>query len=246
MEKILLKAQQREITGGKTRVLRSAGKIPAVVYGAGRKPQNVTVDNVQFIKTYRKTGSSSLVELDIEGGDKVPALIHHFSKNPLTDFVEHIDFLAVDLNKEVEAVVQLKFVGESLAVKALGGTMIVSVEKLSVHALPAALVPYIDIDISPLVEFGNSIHVRDIKLPEGVRVDENKLGQTVVSVAAPRLVDEAEEAASTALPSDVAVVGEDEKKEGEDTEEAVEGSKEKDGGKDKGKEKGKEKGKDKK
>jgi large subunit ribosomal protein L25 len=252
MEKVLLNVQSRDVIGRKTGALRNDGKVPAVVYGAGRKSQNISVDNVQFVKTYRQTGSSSLVELDIDGKDRVPVLIQSFSKNPITNLVEHVDFLAVDMNKEVEAVIHLKFIGESLAVKALGGTMVTSIEKLTVKALPSALVPYIEIDISPLKEFGDSIRVRDIKLPEGVKIDESKLGQTIVSAAAPHVVDEAAEAATEMSPSDVAVVGEEEKKdeEGESAEDsegpAKDSGKEKDKGADKGKEKGKEKGKDKK
>ena len=221
MEKLLLQAQPRELMGRKTKALREDSKIPAVVYGSGIDPKNVTVDRVQFIKTYRKAGSSGLVELEIEGGEKIPVLIQDFQQHPVTDFVTHIDFLALDLNKEVAAVVQLKFVGESFAVKSQGGTLVTNIEELNVSALPTALVSHIDIDISTLATFDDVIRVKDINLPEGVTIEESELERTVANVSAPRIADEPD----TVEGGEEAVEAE----EGEEGTEGEEGEEKKDG-----------------
>ncbi|KKW37131.1 MAG: 50S ribosomal protein L25 [Candidatus Giovannonibacteria bacterium GW2011_GWA2_53_7] len=189
MEKLSLNAQLRTLKGRATNTLREQSQIPVVIYGAGREPQSATVDRVGFIRIFRTAGSSGLVELTIEN-ETVPVLIQDVQQHPISDFVTHIDFLAVDLMKEVEATIRLNFVGESVAVKALGGTLLESIDEIEVKALPTALVSHIDVDISVLTTFDDVIEIRNLKIPAGIKIDEDQMNVVVASVSAPRSEEE--------------------------------------------------------
>ncbi|MBT5808486.1 50S ribosomal protein L25 [Candidatus Uhrbacteria bacterium] len=209
-----LEATTRAEVGRKTNALRSESAIPAVVYGNFTKPQSIKLDYNTFIKLYRDAGESSIIDLAIDGKDSIPVLIHEFQQDALTEEVIHIDFRTVDMNKELEAVVTLKFVGESAAVKALGGTLIRSRESVNIRCLPANLLRNITVDLTKLATFEDSIRIGDLELPEGVQItDASKLAVAVVSK--PRTSAEIE-ALDEEVSGDVAdVEGAEESKEGE-------------------------------
>lgn len=208
--------------GRDTDTLRAAGEVPAVVYGAGVTPSSVSVNRVAFVKTYEKAGTSGLVELEVEGGASIPVLIQTFSQHPVSNTVDHIDFHAVDLLKEVEAEIQLHLVGEAPAVKGLGGTLVAEMSTLHVRALPTALVAAIEVNVSPLATFADRIYVRDIILPVGIKIEEDELGRIVASVDEPR--SEAELAAlNEAVEENIEAVEVVEKKKGEEEGEEEEG-----------------------
>ncbi len=183
-----LTATLRDLVGRKTDVLRQAGSVPCVVYGFGTEPTNLTVDRNAFIKVFAAAGSSTVVDLTV--GEKVfQVLIGEVQRNPLNDFVTHIDFRAVDPNQKIEAKIRLELVGEALAVKALGGTLLQSLEDLDVKSLPNALVSHIDVDVSSLATFEDIIRVGDLVIPEGIEVMAD--GETAVaSVQPPRSEEE--------------------------------------------------------
>ncbi|MBI2484791.1 50S ribosomal protein L25 [Candidatus Uhrbacteria bacterium] len=230
MERISLSAQKRSIFGRKTNVLREAGKVPAVVYGAGVNPEPVLVDRVAFVKAYEKAGTSGLLHLEVEGGTTYPVLIAEFALHPVSDRVDHVDFHAVDLTKEVEAKIALHFVGEAPAVKGLGGTLVAEMHELPVHALPAALVSSIDVDIAALATFTDRIRVSDLKLPEGIHVEPELAEYIVASVEEPRTEEElaALDAAVEENVESVEVVEKKKKEEeGEEGEDGTETAKDK-------------------
>jgi large subunit ribosomal protein L25 len=215
----ILEATTRTEKGRKNYLLRAAGAVPAIVYGVGTDPQTLTVDRNQFVKMYKEAGESSIVELKIDGNNPLHVLIQDYQIDPLRNEVTHIDFRSIDMNKEIETEVELEFIGESAAVKALGGTFIPSLESVEIRALPSKLVRSIKVDISALATFEDSIRVSDLQVPEGVTVLSNA-GLSVASVEPPR--SEAEmKALDEAVEMDVSAVEMAEKKEkpeeGEDT-----------------------------
>lgn len=212
-----LQAKTRGVTGRKTRSLREQGQVPGVVYGTGQDPQNVQFDRNAFVKLYNEQGSSSIVELDVDG-KKINVLMHDYQLDPLRDEVIHADFRAVDMNKPLEADVRLVHIGEAAAVKALGGTLVTAIDSITIRALPANLMKSIEIDLSALATFDDAIRVGDLKLPEGVEVVTDPK-RTIAVVSPPRT--EAEMAAlDEAVEEDVEGVGvEGEEGEGEEGEE---------------------------
>ncbi|HLD21144.1 MAG TPA: 50S ribosomal protein L25 [Patescibacteria group bacterium] len=204
MSEHILEAKSRTERGRKTSILRDAGSVPAVVYGSGTEPLNITVDRNQFVKMYQAAGESSIVELKIDEKSALHVLIQDYQIDPLRHEYTHIDFRSIDMSKEIETEVELEFVGESAAVKALGGTFIPSLETVAIRALPSKLVRSIQVDISVLATFDDAIHISDLKAPEGVQILEDA-ETTIASVEPPRS-DAEMEALNEAVEIDVAAV----------------------------------------
>lgn len=197
--------------------LRHDGVVPCVVYGNVENTQ-IQCTEVSLKQAFMKAGESTLVDLEIEG-KKVPVLFHMMDFDPVTDKFSHVDFYAVDMNKEVEASVALHFEGESLAVKELGGILVTPVTHVQVRCLPKNLPHNLTIDISVLAELHAVITVKDIKLPQGVEIT-NDADNVVATVQEPRKEEEvvvaapAEGAAAAgAAPAAEGAVAADAKKE---------------------------------
>lgn len=216
METITLKAETRELSGRKTNELRAENKIPAVIYGQGKDPVNVTLSRSDFDRAYKQAGESTVLHIEVEGQSE-NVLIQDVQFDPVTDFSTHADFLRVDMKVEVEASIQIQLEGESAAVKTLAGTLVQNIEELDVKALPDKLVREIIVDISTLATFDDVIHVSDLTIPEGIVVLTEK-DLVVATVQPPRDESELEDldAPVDADVSKVKVEGE-EKKESEDS-----------------------------
>jgi len=206
---VSIKAEKREIQGKNTRHLREKGKIPAVIYGAGKENVLLELELKDFERVFRQAGESSLVELEI-GSDKRNVLIHEVARDPIKDKPLHIDFLEVRMDKPIKAEVALEYVGESPAVKNFGGILVKVAHKIEIEALPKDL--------------PHEMTVRDLKLPSGVKA-LTELEEIIVIVEAPRTEEElkAEEETAPALALDQIEVtgGKKKEKEGE-IEEGVE------------------------
>jgi large subunit ribosomal protein L25 len=187
---LTLSAKLRTELGRQTLELRQNGLIPAVLYGPGVANKNVVVDSKEFVKLFRQSGKSSLVALKIEGEQNdFMILVNDFDTDPLTSNVIHVDFYQPDLTKEIEAEVPLVFIGESAAVKDLGGTLVKNISDITVKALPADLPREIKVDITRLKTFEDMILVRD--LPVGDKVELLKNADEIVALAMPvQKVDE--------------------------------------------------------
>lgn len=177
-------------SGKKTKSIKEADKIPAVVYGPGVKNVSIEIDYKDFQKVFKGAGESSLIELNVEGEkEKRSVLIHEIQKNPVTDKFIHIDFFQVSLKEEVEVKVPLIFEGVSLAVKDLGGTLVKNISELGIRALPQNLPHEIKVSVDKLDTFENHILVKDLVLPKDVKV-LIRADEIVVSVAPPAKVEE--------------------------------------------------------
>jgi large subunit ribosomal protein L25 len=187
METLSLKVALREAKGRKTNNLRAEGIVPGVVYGFEMEPTLVQMERGDLIRLYRQAGTSSVVKLDI-AGKEVQVLIHEVQKDPLTDFLTHIDFLSINMKQTVDAEIEISLVGESPAVKA-GGTLVHALDKVEVRALPNKLVKEIEVDVSKLVTFEDQLTVADIVAPEGVEIT-TALDEVIATVQAPRSEEE--------------------------------------------------------
>ena len=214
---VSIKAEKREIQGKNTRHLREKGKIPAVIYGAGKENVLLELELKDFERVFRQAGESSLVELEI-GSDKRNVLIHEVARDPIKDKPLHIDFLEVRMDKPIKAEVALEYIGESPAVKNFGGILVKVAHKIEIEALPKDLPHEIKVDISKLVNLEDKLTVRDLKLPSGVKA-LTELEEIIVIVEAPRTEEElkAEEETAPALALDQIEVtgGKKKEKEGE-------------------------------
>ena len=200
---IVLKAKTREVTGKKVEQLRKEDIIPAVMYGNKIASQNILVNYLDFKRVYDKAGESALIELETEG-KKVNVLVHDIQLDPMSGKFTHVDFFQVNMKEEVETEIPLEFIGESPAVKELGGVLIKSLDEITVKCLPADLPEKYEIDISKLTTFDDVIAVKDLQVSDKVEILID--GETIIaSVQEPRTQEELE-SLETKVEEDVSKV----------------------------------------
>ncbi len=199
--------------------VRSAGRIPAVIYGRHHPPQTLEVVSVDFEKlVHHAVSENILVDLEVKEDTRAKrlALVQEVQHHALSGKVLHVDFHEVAENEKVTLFVPVKGVGEAAGVKN-GGLLEHIMFKIKVLALPKDLPEVIEVDVAHL-EIGQAIHIGDITPPPGVEIPGDKK-LVVIAVAAP--VTEAEEAAETAAADEAAAEPEvitEKKEEGEVTE----------------------------
>jgi large subunit ribosomal protein L25 len=189
MEKISIQAEKRERQGkGSARSLRRAGKIPAVLYRAGQA-QSIQLsrkDLSRLINTVR--GEQVMVDLQFADGEKRLALLKDFQVDPIGGGLLHTDFFEVSLTETVRVTVHLMTVGESIGVRRDGGILQHPTREILIECLPDKIPSKIELDISKL-EVGQSMHVSDLRLEEGVKILTDP-HEVIVNVVAP-IVEEA-------------------------------------------------------
>lgn len=157
----------------KAEVLRKEGLIPAVVYGPHIDSFSVAVPATVFEKFYEEHGESTLIELQVEGEKAMTVFVKDLQIDPVKRTVSHVDFKHVTEGEEIEVEIGLEFEGVAPAVKELGGTLITAMDTLTVRCLPKDLVETISVDLTALKTFEESIHVRDLKVAEGLNIQDN-------------------------------------------------------------------------
>ncbi len=211
---IKLKASLRDAGKNLTNI-RAEGLVPAVVYGAGRENTSISVAMQDFLKVYKEAGESGTVSLELPSGTAT-VLVHELTLDPVKNTPQHVDFLAIDVNKPIEVAIPLEFVGVSPAVKGSLGTLIKQLHEIEVKGLPKDLPHSIEVDISSLDVVDSHISVSDLKIPAGVEVLANDT-DIVATIAA---VKEEVEEAATAIDFDSIEVEKKGKKEEEAAPEA--------------------------
>jgi large subunit ribosomal protein L25 len=184
-----LVAEVRDATGkGAARKLRAAGRIPAVVYGRGTESRAISVDPKALVQLLQKGGAgmNTLIELSVDGTAKT-VLVKELQRDPVRGRPLHTDFYLVDLDQKVEVSVPIHLTGRAPGVE-LGGILDHPLREIELECLPRAIPESIDVDVSAL-DVGDSIHVRDLELPEGVSV-QSDVNLAVASVVAPVAVEE--------------------------------------------------------
>ena len=199
MEQASLKVTYREKTGtSNAKQMRRDGFVPGALYGPKSDPLNLTIDPKALRLALQKTGSNqSLINLQIEGlpggdGDRL-AILKDYQKNPLTHQLTHIDLLEVTLGEKMVVSVPLHYKGKAKGVVE-GGIVEIKRRSLEVSCLPGDIPSDVVVDISGL-EIGDSLHINEIQVPEGVEiVDDEKLTLvTVVHAAQEEVVADTEE-----------------------------------------------------
>ena len=161
METVEFQAQDRQVFDkNAVKQLRKTGFIPAVVYGLANDPSHLQLDSKEFNKLYRQYKNQNVL-ITLKTSDKHwSVLSKEVTRDVISREVIHVDFQLVDLNKEVKADIQLKFVGIAPGVK-MGGTLRTNMSHITVRSLPNNIPSHLDIELSAL-GIGDSLRVRDI------------------------------------------------------------------------------------
>ena len=219
MKSVPLRAYPRtQVRRGGVKKLRASGRVPAVIYGREIKPQNLEISAKEIGDLILHSVSENLlVDLSVENDarSKRLALVQEVQHHPLNGKVLHVDLHEVAENEKVTVMVPVETVGEAIGVKTGGGVLEHVLFKIRVRSLPKDLPEQIVVDVSNL-ELNKTIHLSDLKMPEGVEVLGDK-NVPVVSVAVPRAEEEPATAATAegVAAGDVEMIKE-KKEEGEE------------------------------
>lgn len=180
-----LTASARQDTGkGVARTLRRTGRVPAVIYGHARDAQALSLDARELERLLGHINAeTTVIDLAIEGASAM-TLIREIQRHPLTRSVLHVDFQELVAGEKVVVQVPVVLVGTAIGVRLSGGIMTPVLQELECRVDPANIPNRIEVDVTDLT-IGHSIHVSEVKVPEGVEVLSDKSG-TIVIVSAPK------------------------------------------------------------
>lgn len=169
MDQKTINAKARTETGkGAARKLRAAGRLPAVMYDGAGKATLVDIDEKEFGKLFHLITESTLIDVKIDGAKDIIAFVKDVQYDILSERVNHIDFYEVDPAKILRTRIHLKLTGSPEGVR-LGGVLESGISEIEVECLPKDLPERIVVDVSGL-QLNHSLHVRDLKIKEGVKV----------------------------------------------------------------------------
>lgn len=181
-QRLEIQAQPRTVVGRRVKHLRSAGKIPANIFGKNVQSTAVELDTKIFSKIYTEAGETSLIQISIAGeGKSRPVLIREVSYHPVTHAILHVDFQQVNLSEKITAMIPVEVVGESEAVKS-GGVLVIVHNEIEVEALPTDLPESFTIDISSLATIGDTITAQSLQYDRSkiaISVDDEEVLATV-------------------------------------------------------------------
>lgn len=196
---IQLDATLRDDMGkGASRRLRHTNKVPAILYGAGKDPVGLTLEqkDIQHVLP-DENFYSQVLELNV-AGSKEDVLLRDLQHHPYKMDIMHIDFIRVDADKVVHVHIPLHFIGDEIApgVKSEGGAVSHVIMEVEVECLPRSIPQFIEVDLSEM-HLGDIIHMSDLKLPEGVELLALKHGEeydsAVVNIHVRKAIEEPEE-----------------------------------------------------
>lgn len=185
MDKKILKAEQRKLSGRKVKTIRTQGLIPGNIYGKKIKSEAVQVDKKEFETLYKEVGETGLITLQV-GSEDHPVLVNNVQKHPISDEPIHIDFRQVDLKTKVTAAVPVEVTGESPAEKQAIGTVVQYLKEVEIEALPTDLLEKFEVDTSGLAEVDQAIYVKDLKFDKSKVEIKTGGDEIVVKVEPPQ------------------------------------------------------------
>ena len=198
-------ANTRNLQGtGASRRLRLAGKVPAIVYGADKPAANIELDHNSIVQQMRKEAfHASILSLNLDGA-KEQVLLRDVQVHPWKKLILHIDFQRVNPNQKIHMKVPLHFKNAELSpgVKLSGGNVTHILNDAEVSCLPKDLPEFIEVDLSEMTA-GHSMHLSEVKLPQGVEFVSMTHGidQAIAACVIPRGMGEDEPAAAAAAPA---------------------------------------------
>lgn len=189
-----ISAKKREAgSKGQARQLRAAGLVPAVAYGPVSEAQYLALTPKDFILQRKTFGLSHLYDVEVEGGSKFKALLKEIQVDPVTRQLLHVDLYAVDMKRPLRVEVPIELTGKPAGLID-GGLLSQVLRRVEVQCLPDHIPGKIVADVSPL-KVGDSLHLSDLKLPEGVKLTAHG-DEAVAQVVEPEAAPAAAEAAA--------------------------------------------------
>jgi large subunit ribosomal protein L25 len=191
---------RKSIGKNEVRRLRATGMVPGICYGPGGDPTPITLSARELKKALNpERRQNTVIQMTVNGGDggakELTVMLKDYQVDAIRRDVQHVDLVVVDVTKDVTVEIPVILTGKAIGLVD-GGQLHTVHRTLTVTCKPADIPVKIEIDISGL-KLGEALHVRDLKLPTGVKAAMSS-GETIASIVAPRAEKIAEEAAEAA------------------------------------------------
>ena len=199
MDDLKLQATHRNVLGKKTRFLRRQGITPAHLYGHNIKSLTLQCDATELQHLIAQAGRTRLINLEIDGDKPKSVFVREIQRDEITRQLLHVDFYQVKRTEKIAVDVPIIFVGEAPAMKEKRRMLAHGITSLSIECLPGNVPPQIEIDLSPLEELEQAIHVKDIVLDPDITVNTDpeqlvvKVSEAIVKEVVEEVVAEVEE-----------------------------------------------------
>ena len=196
--KFEVSAEPRTVQGkSASRRLRRDGKVPAILYGAGEESVSLQINhNHLMLQSDHESFYSTIITLKVDGSADQQVVIKDMQRHPVRPVILHADFLRIKATDKLVLRIPVHFMHEDTcpAVKSGGGTIVRYLSSVEVTCLPKDLPEYVTVDMNT-VGLGQTLHIGELPLPEGVAVYALTRGGDpmlpVVFIEAPRIVEEA-------------------------------------------------------
>ena len=202
-----LEVRRRDVLGKKVKQLRRQGLTPANIYGHHVESLAIQVPTDDLRHVMRSVERNEILYLRLDGDEPRPSFIRLVQRDAITDAILHVDFYQVSLLEKVRMNVPLHLLGTAPAVDMFNGTLLHSLDAVTVEGLPTDIPRHIDIDVSGLEQIDQSIHVRDLRLAGNLILLTDP--ELVVAKVAPPAVERAEEVEEAVEEVTPAVEGEE-------------------------------------
>jgi large subunit ribosomal protein L25 len=198
MDRIELSAAKRDVLGKKVESLRRRGITPANLYGHNVQSTSLQIDTAELKRTLAQAGKSSLVALKIDGGKRPRMVVfREVQRHPMTGSFLHVDLYEVSMEQKIKIEVPLVLVSEAPALKDRGGILVQNMTSIEVECLPANMPHSFEVDLSVLQEIDQAVHVKDLRVPDGITVLADR-EQSIVQISRSRVEAEMAEVAAEA------------------------------------------------
>ncbi|NMB87139.1 MAG: 50S ribosomal protein L25 [Chloroflexi bacterium] len=213
MEKVVIHATRRTVTGKKVGALRRAGHLPAVIYGHHLDATPILLDLHDATKALHGLTASSLVTIELEGTEHA-ALVREKQRNYIQGTLLHVDFQAVSLTEKIRAAVLVELTGTAPAIKEFNGIFVHGLSQVEVEALPNDLPERITVDVSGLSSLGDGIYVRDLQVSDKVAILSDP--EEMIAIVTSGEIAETEEGEETPSASEPEIIERGKKEEAEE------------------------------
>ncbi|MEX0690108.1 MAG: 50S ribosomal protein L25 [Candidatus Paceibacterota bacterium] len=164
-----LKVKNREILGKKVKRLRKEGFIPAEIFGHGSENEHLKINKKDFNKVYKQAGKSTIINLNKDGKESIPALIYNVQFHPISREPITIDFYRIREGEKITTEIPIIFEGEAPAEK--DDLVIIKViDEIEIESLPKDIPHEFKVDLTKIKKLEDRITIADLDIPEGVEV----------------------------------------------------------------------------
>lgn len=178
--------QRRSVMGKRVATLRRGGVLPANIYGRAQDSVAVQLPYVEARDLLNAHGLNTLVNIQIEGEPQTrPVVVRSVELEPVNRKILHLDMYQVDLARIIKATIPVTLTGEAPAVHKFGGVLIHALDHIEVEGLPHSIPEHLEVSVAGLIEIGDHIQVKDLRVPPGLKLHAAP-DQGVVAVQASR------------------------------------------------------------